>query len=134
LTFGLEPGEILPMPVAHAQGRFTSRSAGLFDRLEQEQQIVFKYCRPDGGPADSFPLNPNGSERMAAAVSNPEGNVVAIMPHPERCAWMGQVPVETGGNWSARRLRAQGSKRAMQEDGPGARLFRALGRYIEERT
>ncbi len=133
VTWDLEPGEILPVPVAHGEGRFTSRIDGLFDDLEAGGQIVFKYCDPAGGPAGTFPENPNGSERMAAAISNRAGNVVAMMPHPERCAWVRQVPGEVRGPWGERRL-ASRSYRAMDDDGPGARIFSSIRKYIEERT
>jgi phosphoribosylformylglycinamidine synthase len=133
-TCDLEPGEILPVPIAHGEGRFTSSAEGLFESLEAGDQIAFKYCDPGGRLAESFPENPNGSERMAAAISNPEGNVVAMMPHPERCAWMRQVPGELIGNWGQRRLASQSSPQAMEADGPGASVFRSMRKYIEEQS
>jgi phosphoribosylformylglycinamidine synthase I len=134
VTYDLEPGEILPVPVAHGEGRFTSSIAGLFDSLEAGGQIAFKYCGPAGSPAACFPENPNGSERMAAAISNPAGNVVAMMPHPERSTWLRQVPCETAGRWGERRKACHSSPRAMESDGPGAGVFRSMRKYIEERT
>ena len=131
VTCGLKAGEVIPIPIAHGEGRFTSRLDGLFDTLEAEEQIVFKYCTGDGGPAEAFPENPNGSEHMAAAVTNRTGNVVAMMPHPERCTWLRQVPAELGGEWGGKRESSLGSHRAMQEDGPGARIFRSMRMYIE---
>ena len=133
-TCGLEPGEILPVPVAHGEGRFTTCRDGLFDTLERSGQIAFKYCDSAGGPAAGFPDDPNGSERLAAAVSNAAGNVVAMMPHPERCAWVRQVPGEVAGPWGERRLASWRSQGAMQDDGPGARIFRSMKRFIEERA
>lgn len=132
-TCDLEPGEILPIPIAHGEGRFTSSADGLFDRLETGKQIVFKYCDAAGEPAGSFPENPNGSEHMAAAISNPAGNVVAMMPHPERCVYLRQVPGETAGPWGERRLAARSSVGAMEEGGPGARVFMSMRKYIEEK-
>jgi len=133
-TYGLEPGEILPVPIAHGEGRFTSCLEELFDSLEAGEQIVFKYCHEAGAPAESFPENPNGSERMAAAISNPAGNVVAMMPHPERCVYMRQVPGELPGRWGERRIAARYSAGAMEEDGPGARIFRSMRKYIEGKS
>lgn len=134
VTWDLEPGEILPVPIAHGEGRFTSCQEGLFESLEAGGQIVFKYCDISGRPAEAFPENPNGSERMAAAISNPAGNVVAMMPHPERCAWVRQVPGELAGPWGDRRLAARSSVPAMDADGPGARIFGSLKKYIEEKA
>ena len=132
VTCGLEPDEVLPVPIAHGEGRFTSRLDGLFDSLEGGGQIAFKYCHEDGSPAQEFPENPNGSRHMAAAVSNRAGNVVAMMPHPERCTYMRQVPIEIGTAWGGRRMAARCSPRAMESDGPGARIFRAMRKYIED--
>ena len=76
---------IKPMrvPIAHAEGRFLFN-----DDLEAEilknNLITYKYCDSRGNLSDDFPTNPNGSLHSAAALSNPTGNVMAIMPHPER--------------------------------------------------
>jgi phosphoribosylformylglycinamidine synthase subunit PurQ / glutaminase len=72
-TGGVEPGERLSIPVKHTTGRFFAPDAEL-DRLEASGQVVFRYA-----PGH----NPNGSLRDIAGVSNEEGNVVGLMPHPE---------------------------------------------------
>jgi phosphoribosylformylglycinamidine synthase len=133
ITFALEPQEIIPIPVAHSQGRFTSSDPTLFDRLERNGQIALRYCNSVGDDPSGFPEDPNGSERFAAAISNVEGNVVAMMPHPERSAWLRQVPAELSSAWAVRRTESAGSWSALEGDGPGARLFRSMRVYIEER-
>jgi len=133
ITCSLEPGEVLPVPIAHCEGRFTSATSGLFERLEGDGQIVLKYCRGDGGVPRGFPDDPNGSERLAAGISNPAGNVVALMPHPERAGWLRQVPAELGSIWADRRRAAGRGWAALEEDGPCARMFRSIRTYIEER-
>jgi phosphoribosylformylglycinamidine synthase len=75
-------GEVIRIPVGHGEGRFTAPEAEL-DRLESEGQVVLRYHDAGGG---DFPANPNGSARAIAAVCNREGNVVGMMPHPERLA------------------------------------------------
>jgi phosphoribosylformylglycinamidine synthase I len=132
ITCDLKPGEVLPLPIAHSQGRFASGDTGLFELLDEEGRIVLKYCRSDGGEPDGFPDDPNGSERYAAAVSNPEGNVVALMPHPERATWLRQVPVDLVGAWARMRAVAK-TWREMEVAGPGFRIFQSVRRYIEER-
>lgn len=72
------------VPIAHGEGRFTTSIPGLLDTLRENQQIVFKYSSATGDLGDEFPLNPNGALDSAAAICNPQGNVMAIMPHPER--------------------------------------------------
>ncbi len=131
ITYDLDPGEILPIPIAHAQGRFTSSIPGLFDKLEDAAQIVLKYCTPDGDVPGGFPEDPNGSEHFAAAICNPEGNVVALMPHPERSAWLRQVPADLKGKWSQRRRELRGKWQELEGKGPGMGVFRSMRAYIE---
>lgn len=82
-TRNLEPGDHFPLPVAHAEGRFML-SDSLLQELIQNQQAVFRYCDNTGSVTPEFPVNPNGSVENLAGVCNPEGNVLALMPHPER--------------------------------------------------
>ncbi|HEX54639.1 MAG: phosphoribosylformylglycinamidine synthase subunit PurQ [Candidatus Altiarchaeales archaeon] len=85
-TERIPEGRVLQFPVAHAEGRFTlGENERLLDRLIENGQIVFRYCREDGGEADGeFPFNPNGSLYDIAGICNPDGNVLGMMPHPER--------------------------------------------------
>ena len=85
-TIGYEDGDIEYAPVAHGEGRFTTSIEGLFPKLEENNQIVFRYSREDGVIESDFPVNPNAAMNNAAAICNPEGNVMAMMPHPERVA------------------------------------------------
>lgn len=132
ISRNLEPGEVLPIPIAHSQGRFTSSEAGLFDDLEDNGQIVLKYCRSDGGCPEGFPDDPNGSEKSAAAISNAEGNVVAMMPHPERSTWLRQVPYGLDSRWSQTRAERRMRWQEQEQDGPGLSIFRSIRTYIEE--
>jgi phosphoribosylformylglycinamidine synthase len=74
-------GQVLRMPIAHADGNYTCDPATLAG-LKRHDQIVFRYCAPDGALASE--ANPNGSLEAIAGVSNREHNVVGLMPHPER--------------------------------------------------
>lgn len=73
----------LRMPVAHGEGRFLVNDITLAD-LRANGQDCLVYTDADGNPARDFPDNPNGSLCALAGVSNPRGNVLAMMPHPER--------------------------------------------------
>ncbi len=79
----LNPQKVLYLPVAHGEGRFLIPPA-----LLSEMQILglnlFQYCSATGERQDEFPINPNGSIDNIAAISNKAGNVMAMMPHPER--------------------------------------------------
>ncbi len=86
-TAKLDLDEVIQIPVAHAEGRFTFGRGGdgLLEELLENKQIVFRYCRGDGSDAAGvFPWNPNGSLYDIAGICNPERNVLGLMPHPER--------------------------------------------------
>jgi phosphoribosylformylglycinamidine synthase len=80
-THRYEPGSILRIPIAHGEGRFTA-SAEELDRLEAEGRVVFRYVGADGEAHAA--ANPNGSARNIAGIVNAGGNVLGMMPHPER--------------------------------------------------
>ncbi len=82
--------EIISLPVAHAEGKFVTDSRTLEEIIENGQ-IAFRYVKPDGSKAE-YPWNPNGSMEDIAALTNPEGNVLGIMPHPERAFFWYQHP------------------------------------------
>lgn len=82
-TRHLTPGEWIQIPLAHGEGRFILE-ADLLEELINNDQTVFRYCDGEGNILPEFPTNPNGSLYNLAAVCNPAGNVMAIMPHPER--------------------------------------------------
>ena len=78
-----EAGQILRLPIAHGEGRYTADDATL-DRLEQNGQVVFRYVNAKGEVEPS--ADPNGSMRGIAGIVNERGNVLGLMPHPERAA------------------------------------------------
>lgn len=76
-------GKILYMPVAHKEGRYFNVEEDL-KSIWKEQQVVFRYVDENGNP--TLEANPNGSIQNIASVCNKEGNVVGLMPHPERAS------------------------------------------------
>ncbi len=120
-------GEVVPVPVAHAEGRFTTEDAGVLEEMKRGGQVALRYCDASGAVVPSFPVNPNGSVENIAGVCNREGNVLALMPHPERAAWLRQVPEDLGDRWARRRRAAAGDQAALEGEGPGRRFFAALG-------
>lgn len=80
-TAGLREGTVLRLPIAHGEGRYFAEPATLAD-IEANKQIIFRYSMPDGEVHED--ANPNGSVDNIAGVSNRAGNVVGLMPHPER--------------------------------------------------
>ena len=76
-----EKGQVLTMPIAHGDGRYTADEETL-DRLEGEGQVVLRYMH-SAGDADEY-WSPNGSMRAIAGIVSDAGNVMGLMPHPER--------------------------------------------------
>ena len=73
----------LSVPLAHAEGRFVMND-DLKEIVEKENLAAYHYCNEDGDVVNNFPTNPNGSTNNIAALGNVGGNVLAMMPHPER--------------------------------------------------
>ena len=82
-TRHMKKDDWMNIPLAHGEGRFVLPQPLLKEMIDS-QQTVYRYCDNDGNVIDEFPTNPNGSEYSLAGVCNPQGNVMAIMPHPER--------------------------------------------------
>jgi phosphoribosylformylglycinamidine synthase subunit PurQ / glutaminase len=80
-TSGYEAGQVLRIPIAHGEGRYTADRETL-DRLEGEGRVLFRYVGQDGAATEE--ANPNGSMRSIAGIVSEGGNVLGMMPHPER--------------------------------------------------
>ncbi len=76
-------GQVLTLPIAHAEGNYYTDPVTL-SALQANAQIVFRYCDKEGNATTSS--NPNGSLDNIAGIRNAKGNVLGLMPHPERCA------------------------------------------------
>ena len=83
LTKGLEKGKVLRIPIAHAEGRYFASEEQL-EKIRDNEQIVFKYSDELGNISEKD--NPNGSMLNIAGLMNPAGNIVGMMPHPERAS------------------------------------------------
>ena len=81
-TSAYHAGELIRIPIGHGDGCYVAPDPVL-DQLEHNHQVVLRYAE---APGADYPGNPNGSLRDIAGVCNPEGNVVGMMPHPERLA------------------------------------------------
>jgi phosphoribosylformylglycinamidine synthase I len=120
-SFLMGRGTVLHIPIAHGEGNLVTTTPGLMERLNEEGQVVFRYCDSTGETGKEFPENVNGSTESIAGICNPEGNVLGMMPHPER-AFFG------------RQLSSFSSGLKGDEAGPGRLVFQSMRRYIEVRA
>jgi phosphoribosylformylglycinamidine synthase len=81
-TRGIEDRNVLKIPIAHGEGNYFADDNTL-NELKDNNQIVFKYCSDKGKITEDD--NPNGSVENIAGIINKNGNVLGMMPHPERC-------------------------------------------------
>lgn len=92
LTESVAVGTVLRLPIAHGEGRYTALPETLV-QLETSGRVIFRYSEADGSVTDA--ANPNGSISNIAGVCNEGGNVVGLMPHPERAA-ENELPSQDG--------------------------------------
>jgi phosphoribosylformylglycinamidine synthase len=124
-TSGLSPfvssdaNATIELPVAHGEGRFVAGSEEEVAELDRAGQVVLKYADESGRPTEAYPDNPNGSQGAVAALCDPTGRILGLMPHPERFVDPWHHP-----RWTRR-------ERAAREAGDGLAIFtnavRALG-------
>ena len=108
---------LLAIPSAHAEGKLMSADPDFVSKLEDNDQVVFRYVRPDGSDAD-YPWNPNGSPSDIAGICNPAGNVLGMMPHPERVM--------------TRFTHADWTRGYSLEEGDGKAVFDSVMQYLEK--
>lgn len=111
-------GQVLFLPVAHAEGKFVPRDEGLYQQLKDQGQIIFRYCSPTGGHAHGME-NPNGSFDDIAGIADRTGRVLGLMPHPERHFLFTQHP-----SWT--RMKKRGKL------GDGAQIFINGVNYVKK--
>jgi phosphoribosylformylglycinamidine synthase len=95
-TQAIDRGDVLSIPVAHAEGRFIfakEKERSYLQRLCDNDQLVFRYCTEDGEYANGeYPVNPNGAFHDIAGVCDLTGTIFGLMPHPERAYYGWQLP------------------------------------------
>jgi len=86
------------LPVRHGEGKFITESDAVMKKLNDNDQIAFKYINPESDKVE-YPFNPNGSYENIAGILNPRGNVLGIMPHPEAYIFKENHPRWTEGKF-----------------------------------
>jgi phosphoribosylformylglycinamidine synthase I len=116
LTRGIQHMEL---PVRHGEGKFYAEDATT-RRLQSQNQIIFQYATPDGGPAcGQFPANPNGSISDIAGICDTTGRIAGMMPHPEAFNHWTNHP-----DWTHRKEICRRNGERYPSEGEGIRLFR----------
>ena len=93
---------VMHLPIAHGEGRFTTKDKDVWKEIKKNDQMAFSYCDASGKVSDDPVVTPNGSEFSIAGICNPAGTVVALMPHPERTE-NGKPYFESMKRWIERR-------------------------------
>ncbi|MBN2608720.1 MAG: phosphoribosylformylglycinamidine synthase I [Candidatus Fermentibacteraceae bacterium] len=117
----------IPVPIAHAEGRFVFWEEDLSRTLPVEALV---YCDENGVERPEYPTNPNGSVHNLAAVMNTDGNVMAMMPHPERAFRLWQLPPWIPGEWGDRIRMSISAGTLADAPGPGALFFQGLADHF----
>lgn len=113
-----DESSICYLPVAHIEGRF------IVTRRFSRKHHALTYADNRGLKARDFPQNPNGSMFSLAGVCNHLGNVLAMMPHPERACFYHQLPS------SLKKIYAPGHDRSAYGDGPGMTFFKSMKLWL----
>jgi phosphoribosylformylglycinamidine synthase I len=111
---GLTDGDLIRLPISHGEGRYFADETTL-DELEASRRVLLRYADASGSVSPD--ANPNGSLRGIAGIVNERGNVLGLMPHPERAA-----EAEVGGTDGLRLLRSLESWLRLQPAGAERRL------------
>ena len=108
--------EMIELPVAHGEGKLVLKSPRQLEELKKTKAIAMQYVSDDG-KLSGYPSNPNGSVFNIAALTNPEGNCLGLMPHPERFTTRYQHP-----NWT---------RQTFIKEGVGLEIFRNAVKYCQ---
>jgi phosphoribosylformylglycinamidine synthase len=107
--------EMIELPVAHGEGKFVVKSPKVLESLKKSRAILMQYVNEEG-KFSSYPYNPNGSLFNIAAITNPDGNCLGMMPHPERYVTRYHHP-----NWT---------RQTFCKEGVGLEIFRNAVNYV----
>ncbi len=117
---------MLHLPVAHGEGNFYVEKE-ILEKLKKDDQIVFQYVKENGLPANQeFPANPDGAIEDIAAICDPSGRILGIMPHPER---FNSFVNEDG--WEAKKEKLIREGKDLPQEGEGLKIFENAVSYFK---
>lgn len=107
---------MIELPVAHGEGKFVVKSPKVLESLKKSRSILMQYVNEEG-KFSGYPYNPNGSLFNIAAITNPDGNCLGMMPHPERYITRYHHP-----NWT---------RQTFCKEGVGLEIFRNAVKHVQ---
>jgi len=124
-TKAFSEDDVIPIQINHGEGNFK-----FHDNISTnfENTTVLSYVDSTGKVDSKYPINPNGATNNIAGLSNKNGNVLAMMPHPERASFLTQVPSYISSDWAIKK-RTEPLNRSLP--GPWAPLFRSLKNWLK---
>lgn len=125
-TQSFTENDVIPIQINHGEGRFII-SENIAEQINTLSQI--NYCSSSGNIISEFPVNPNGSMFNIAGLSNAAGNVLAMMPHPERGTYLKQIPSWLDNQWSHKKDTE--FNQDITAPGPWHQLFVNMKHYIQ---
>ena len=115
-----DDGDVFPIPINHGEGNFKFKQG-----IGIDDHMCFTYCDSQGNERKDFPVNPNGSDFNIAGIANKRGNVLAMMPHPERAVDWYHVPHYMDNTFSYQR------RQRTLKHGPWLPFFKSLAQTIK---
>lgn len=110
--------DVIYLPVAHGEGKFVAGDQSVMERLAANGQVALRYCDAGGRQTGEYPLNPNGSSADIAGICDATGQILGLMPHPERHVRAQQHP-----RWTAE---------PGDGEGDGLRIFRSGVDFVKK--
>jgi len=114
--------DVIPCPVRHGEGKLIIKDKGIKTEILNQNMNALSYCDSKGKITSEYPLNPNGADLDCAALTDPSGQVLGMMPHPEAYLSLYNHP-----NWG--QLKRQNPN--ISEDGYGLKIFMNIVKYIK---
>jgi len=115
----------ISLPIAHGEGKFYA-SPEILHRLREKKMIAATYTLGEICTYQSLPANPNGSIEDIAAITNEDGKILGMMPHPERAISFTQLP-----HWTFLKEMYQRQGKPVPVDGPGIQIFQNAIQYFQ---
>ncbi len=117
--------DIIRCPVSHGEGRFVLED-DVLKMVKDGDQVAYRYVNEDGSPAnEEFPVNPNGSVDDIAAICDPSGRIMGMMPHPER-----NLSFYNQNDWPLLKEAARREGKELPEEGDGLKMFKNAVKYF----